>query len=92
MNLIETTATSLRVVHALQENARIARANLTAIDQCVESVIRLVSFGPGGPGEARRRVTALGLDRLEDYLSLRKSESVQRAAVAAAPPERETKQ
>jgi hypothetical protein len=66
---------SARVVRALEENARLARATMLAIDRYVETMVRFITAGPGGPLEARRRATALGLHRLEDYLSRRMTET-----------------
>jgi hypothetical protein len=73
----EVDDVSARVVHALEENARLARATMLAIDRYVETMIRFLTTGPGGAVEARRRATALGLNRLEDYLAQRMDEAGQ---------------
>jgi hypothetical protein len=66
---------SARVVRALEENARLARATMLAIDHYVETMVRFLTARPGGPLEARRRATLLGLHRLEDYLARRMNEA-----------------
>jgi hypothetical protein len=67
--MLDNDEASARVMHALEENARLARATMAAIDRYVEVMIRFLTSGPGGPLEARRRAAALGLHRLEAYLS-----------------------
>ena len=91
MTLFETDAASLRVLHALQENARLARATMMAIDCCVESAIRLLRFGPGGPRAARRRAAELGLDRLEDYLRQMKRAAAKRPTMSSVELQQETR-
>ena len=66
---------SVELGHALEENARLARATMLAIDQYVETMVRFLTAGPGGPLEARRRATLLGLHRLEEFLSRRMNET-----------------
>ncbi len=58
-----------RPASVLEENARLARATMLAIDRYVETAIRLLTCGPGGPQRARERAVALGLHRLEEYLA-----------------------
>ena len=77
---------SARVVRALEENARLARATMLAIDRYVETMVRFLTAGPGGPAEARRRATALGLNRLEDYLSRRMTETGISASARSTQP------
>jgi hypothetical protein len=67
--MLDNDEASARVMLALEENARLARATMAAIDRYVEVMIRFLTSGPGGPLEARRRAAALGLHRLEAYLS-----------------------
>ncbi|HEY5375007.1 MAG TPA: hypothetical protein VIK01_15095 [Polyangiaceae bacterium] len=83
----EADEVSARVVRALDENARLARATMLAIDRYVETMVRFLTAGPGGPAEARRRATALGLHRLEDYLSRRMTETGMSASARSTRPE-----
>ena len=83
----EANEVSAQVVRALEENARLARATMLAIDRYVETMVRFLTAGPGGPVEARRRATALGLHRLEDYLSRRMTETGMSVSARSTQPE-----
>lgn len=83
----EVDEASLLVMRALEENARLARATMLAIDHYVETVVRFLTAGPGGPAEARRRATALGLHRLEDYLLRRMTETGLSPSARSAEPQ-----
>jgi hypothetical protein len=85
-NPVEVDEASARVVRALEENARLARATMVAIDRYVETMVRFLTLGPGGPLQARRRATELGLHRLEDYLSRRMTETGVSSGAGSAKP------
>ena len=81
-------AATVRALRALDENARLARRQLLAIDQYVDTMARFLTAGRAGPPTARRHATAQGLHRLKEYLSQRMSQvaSPQAARLLAAEP------
>ncbi len=58
-----------RALRALDENARLARRQMLAIDQYVDTMARFLTAGRAGPPAARRHATAQGLHRLKEYLA-----------------------
>jgi hypothetical protein len=59
---------AVRALRALDENARLVRRTMLAIDQYMETMVRFLIAGGGGAPAARRHATAQGLHRLREYL------------------------
>ena len=70
-----------RVLRALEENTRLARRQMLAIDQYVDTMARYLAVRPGAPPAARRHATSAGLLRLKEYLARRMSEAAEQTAL-----------
>ena len=70
-----------RALRALDENTRLARRTMLAIDQYVETMARFLTAGRRGPPAARRHATAQGLHRLREYLM---SEAARQRAMSSS--------
>jgi hypothetical protein len=72
-----------RVLRALEENTRLARRQMLAIDQYVDAMARYLAVRPGAHA-ARRHATAAGLLRLKEYLARRLSEAAQQSVAGSS--------
>jgi hypothetical protein len=73
-----------RVLRALEENTRLARRQMLAIDQYVDTMARYLAVRPGVVPAARRHATSAGLLRLKEYLARKMSEAEQQTATGSS--------
>ena len=70
-----------RVLRALEENALLARRQMLAIDQYVDTMARYLAVRPGPPPAALRHATSAALLRLKEYLACKMSEVLTQQSV-----------